>query len=264
MEHSFNIDIAKKYGIPCAVLLKNIYFWIEKNKANGDNFYDGFYWTYNSMNAFAKLFPYLNQRQIDYALKKLIDDGILITGNYNKMAYDRTLWYAITKKGYSILQNCEMETTKFVNGKDKNVEAIPNSKKDNKLKDINTNIKDIFDYWNSKEIVVHKTLTQTFIKAIDKALKKYSVEEIKKYIDRYNTVLKDTTYFFDTKWTIDKFLTQSNAIGDFTDEGSKWLSYLHRQEKTFQSKTAIHFASERTYTKEELDALLDSVDDIKF
>ena len=136
-------------------------------------------------------------------------------------------------------------------------------------KELNTNNKsvvlqkEIFDYWNSKEIVVHKALTQTFIKAIDKALKKYSVEEIKKYIDRYNTVLKDTTYFFDTKWTIDKFLTQSNAIGDFTDEGSKWLSYLNRQEKTTQPKTQ-HFENERKYSKEELNSLLTDIDDIKF
>ena len=115
MEHSFDVEIAKRYGIPCAVLLKNIYFWIEKNKANNKNYYDDNYWTYNSKKAFAELFPYLNERQIDYALKKLIDEGIVITGNYNKVAYDRTLWYAITKKGYSILQNCEMDATKLLN-----------------------------------------------------------------------------------------------------------------------------------------------------
>lgn len=130
MEHSFDIDIAKQYGIPAAILLKNIYFWIEKNRANEKNFYDGFYWTYNSKKAFAELFPYLTERQIDYALQKLIDDGVIITGNYNKAPYDRTLWYAITKKGYSILQNCEMEATKLLNGSNNNVEAIPNNKQD--------------------------------------------------------------------------------------------------------------------------------------
>jgi hypothetical protein len=128
MEHSFNIHIAERYGIPSAVLLKNIYFWIEKNKANETNYYDGYYWTYNSKKAFADLFPYLTPRQIDYALQKLIDDELLITGNYNKVAYDRTLWYAITKKGYSILQNCEMETTKKVNGNPENGEPIPDNK----------------------------------------------------------------------------------------------------------------------------------------
>ena len=132
MEHSFNISIATKYGVNSAILLNNIYFWIEKNKANETNFYDGYYWTYNSKKAFSELFPYLTSRQVDYALEKLIDDGVLLTGNYNKNPYDRTLWYAITKKGYSILQNCEMKTTNLLNENDKIVEPIP---------DINTNIK---------------------------------------------------------------------------------------------------------------------------
>lgn len=125
MEHSFDVMLAQKYGVNAAVLLKHFEFWIAKNKANGKNYFDGNYWTYNSRKAFAELFPYMNARQIDYALKKLIDDGLIITGNYNKSTYDRTLWYAITKKGYSILQNCEMEVTKLENGFDNIVEPIP-------------------------------------------------------------------------------------------------------------------------------------------
>lgn len=128
MEHSFDINIAKIYGIPSAILLKNLYFWIEKNRANEKNCYDGYYWTYNSKKAFAELFPYMTARQIDYALQKLIDDELIITGNYNKVAYDRTLWYAITKKGYSILQNCEMDFAKSENGNNENVTPIPNNK----------------------------------------------------------------------------------------------------------------------------------------
>lgn len=139
MQHSFDVRIAKDYGINAAVLLNNMYFWIEKNRANNTNYYDGHYWTYNSKKAFAELFPYLNERQIDYALKKLIDGGIIITGNYNKLAYDRTLWYAITKKGYCILQNCEMEETKMQNGNTENVQPIPYINTDTKTNIVNTN-----------------------------------------------------------------------------------------------------------------------------
>ena len=126
MIHFFDIDIAKRYGVLSAVLLQNLQHWIEKNKANGKNFFDGHYWTYNSRKAFTELFPYATARQVDTALKKLIDDGVIITGNYNTSAYDRTLWYAITEKGISILQKCKMENTKNANGKDENVTPIPN------------------------------------------------------------------------------------------------------------------------------------------
>lgn len=141
MLHSFDIDIAKKYGVHAAVILNNFYFWIEKNRANGTNFFDGHYWTYNSKTAFAELFPYMTARQIEYAIKKLIDDGLLITGNYNQMAWDRTLWYAITKKGFCILQNCEMEETKLSNGANKNVEPIPDINTDSKPQMENTDNK---------------------------------------------------------------------------------------------------------------------------
>ena len=103
MQHSFDIEIAKKYGILEAILLQNIYFWVEKNRANNNHYYDGRYWTYNSNKAFAELFSYATEKQIRSALEKLRKEEILTTGNYNKAGYDKTLWYALTDKGYSIL-----------------------------------------------------------------------------------------------------------------------------------------------------------------
>lgn len=138
MQHSFDVEIAEKYGVNCAIILNNLQFWIAKNKANGTNFYDGKYWTFNSAEAFAKLFPYMSSRQINYALQKLRDEGILETGNYNAQPYDRTLWYAFTKFGESILQNCQMDSTIMANGFDTIVEPIPDINTDTKTTDINT------------------------------------------------------------------------------------------------------------------------------
>ena len=103
MEHSFDIDIAKEYGIPCAVLLEHLWYWIEKNKANRKNERDGSYWTYNSISAFCELFPYLSKNTIIRALKKLADEGIIKEAVFNDAAFDRTKWYAITEIGYSII-----------------------------------------------------------------------------------------------------------------------------------------------------------------
>ena len=125
MQHSFDIHIAEKFGLVEAILLNNLYFWIEKNRANDTNYFDGNYWTYNSVKAFKELFPYLTDGKIDRALKHLIEDGVLITGNYNKSAYDRTLWYALTDFGKSIFQNREMETNEIKNGNTENVKPIP-------------------------------------------------------------------------------------------------------------------------------------------
>lgn len=137
MVHNFDTDIAEKYGLLEAILLNHIYYWVEKNRANNINFYDGNYWTYNSTRAFNKLFPYVSERQIKNALKHLREEGILITGNYNKSSYDRTLWYALSEKGYSIVQKCPMESTADADGSCKNARPIPDNKPDNKP-DINT------------------------------------------------------------------------------------------------------------------------------
>ena len=98
MQHYFNVEIATSYGLNCAILLDNILFWCEKNKANKKNFYDGFYWTYNSNEAFSKLFPYMTPKVIRTSLDKLILEGLLLKGNYNQNQYDRTAWYAVTLK----------------------------------------------------------------------------------------------------------------------------------------------------------------------
>ena len=125
MYHQFDIDVAKEIGIVPAIILNNLYWWIDKNRANERHFYDGYYWTYNSRKAFAEQFPYLNEKKIRYAIEKLIDEGYVVTGNYNKSTYDRTLWYAITEKGYSILQNWQLHLTKLANGSDEIGTPIP-------------------------------------------------------------------------------------------------------------------------------------------
>ena len=153
MIHSFDTRIAEKVGINSAILLNNLYFWIEKNKADEKNYYDGYYWVYSSAKALKQLFPYLSQRQIETALKKLRDAGYIIAGNYNTSKYDRTLWYAITKEGESILQNCGIKNTSVSNGNDQNVEPIPDIKTD-----IKTNIKtDINEKESKKEKAAQKS-----------------------------------------------------------------------------------------------------------
>lgn len=142
MVHSFDVEIAILYGIPAAVFLYNLKYWIMKNAANNKHFYDGRTWSYNSRKALEKLLPYMTSRQIQYTVDKLVEEGIIVTGNYNTSAYDRTLWYAITEKGWSILQNCKLAETGMLNENTENVKPIPNNKPNNKQTDIKPNNKE--------------------------------------------------------------------------------------------------------------------------
>ena len=116
MTHQFDAGIAEIYGVEIAIMVQNFAFWIAKNKANNRNFYEGKTWTYNTIKAFNELFPYWSESQIRRILKKMEAEGILLTGNFNEVKYDRTIWYTFTNAFYEkhkcILQNRQMEVTK--------------------------------------------------------------------------------------------------------------------------------------------------------
>jgi len=41
INYSFNIAVAKEYGVNEAIMVNNIVYWVIKNKANGKNCHDG-------------------------------------------------------------------------------------------------------------------------------------------------------------------------------------------------------------------------------
>lgn len=99
MEHSFDIELAKEIGIIPAILLKHLYFWVKKNRANERHIHAGKAWTYNSKKAFSVIFPYLTERQIQYALDMLKKMKLIDTGHFSQDKWDKTLWYTITTEG---------------------------------------------------------------------------------------------------------------------------------------------------------------------
>ena len=133
MTYQFDTDIAALYGVDESIMIANLQFWIRKNEANGKHFHDGRFWTYNSIEAFTKLFPFWTARQIRRILKSLEEKGVIVTGNYNTSAYDRTTWYAF---GDSFLLKGQKHFTKTSNGNDESGKSVINNvtdiKPDNK------------------------------------------------------------------------------------------------------------------------------------
>lgn len=94
---------------------------------------------------------------------------------------------------------------------------------------------EVLDYWNKHQIVTHSQ-TPRMLKEIAKGLKKHSIEDIKKAIDRYATIYKDSNYYYAHKWTLDKFLNQSNGVPNYLDEGMMWVNYQNEQPKPTHHK----------------------------
>lgn len=90
----FDAEICKQVGPVEAILYCHFEYWIKTNLSNGHNINDGRCWMFTSRAGLERFFDFLTESQIRTGIKNLVDAGILIKGNYNKRAGDRTTWYS--------------------------------------------------------------------------------------------------------------------------------------------------------------------------
>ena len=229
MTHQFDTEIAREYGVDIAIVVSNIAFWLQKNKANGKHIHDGKVWTYNSTKAFKELFPYWTENQIRRILDNMQKAGIIETGNYNATAYDRTKWYTFTeafvKTHTSICEFCQMDSGKQPNGFGENNEPIPDNKQINKTdnKTYNEVCTEIISYLNEKTSSRFKA-TKSYKGFINERLKEgFTKEDFFTVIDKKVKDWKGTDY--------EKYLRPSTLFN-----ASKFQGYLN--EKPVEKKHA--------------------------
>lgn len=171
MINKFNAKIAIDFNPLLSIFVQELAQWTFYNLANKKNLYDGYCWSYNTLEAFQVIFPWWNRRQLETIINNAVKEGLILKGNYNKHKYDRTCWYALSWKGLSyfpelytddfikamsstISQKCDMETqgmdehqicnhhfTKMRNGVHSFVTPIPSSLPASEIsKDISTEV----------------------------------------------------------------------------------------------------------------------------
>lgn len=79
------------------------------------------------------------------------------------------------------------------------------------------NIYTLFEHWQSKDIIKHRSINQQMKSHINARLKEYSIDELKKAIDNYNDILKDDKYYWTHKWTLQDFMRPNN-VSRFVDD----------------------------------------------
>lgn len=207
--------VAVKVGLAASVIYAHICYWIRKNKANEKHFYNGKYWTYNSMKAFASYFPELTEKQVRTALEKLIQANLIESSNFNKTGYDRTLWYSLKEEN----EDCQIDMPKNelpfaqkgtpipnINQTDKQSVKKENIKKKESLElplgEMETNAKtqekpqakSELDEQAAKiyELYPRKAARPDAIKAIKKALKVEGYTDLYAKTQKYATAVKES------------------------------------------------------------------------
>lgn len=84
-------SLAKRIGLNEAIILQQVHFWISKRK----HYIDEKYWVYNTYDGWAEQFPFWSRSTIIRLFKRLEDEGIILSANYNRMKIDQTKWYTI-------------------------------------------------------------------------------------------------------------------------------------------------------------------------
>lgn len=103
--HSFNVAVLTLLGFEETMLLQHFDYWRLNNSDKEFFKRDGLIWTYNTRKELLKIFPYMNETKITRVTEKLQKLGLIVKGNYNKLAYDKTVWYAITPKGIALFES---------------------------------------------------------------------------------------------------------------------------------------------------------------
>lgn len=89
-------ELAQVVGLNEAIVLQEVYYWCKVNKRERRPTHDGYYWVYNSYREWQERhFPWWHVDTVRGIFTKLEKQGLLISGNYNKIPTDRTKWYRI-------------------------------------------------------------------------------------------------------------------------------------------------------------------------
>ena len=159
-----------------------------------------------------------DKRQIQREVSELIKDRFLIQKSVKSVRVIRfNKHYSQWFKGLPV---GEIDNGETVNGETAVGESVvapvgeidnsPVGEIDNQENNIKTNIKTIysrlFDFWNSKKIIVHKKLNDKTKQKITKLLETYTCEDIEKSILNYEIVLHQDKYYWSYAWTLEEFL----------------------------------------------------------
>ncbi|MCW8324055.1 DnaD domain protein [Staphylococcus aureus] len=109
--------LAEAIGLNEAIVLQQIHYWLNNSKHE----YENKKWIYNSYKNWEAQFPFWSNVTIRRTISSLEKQNLLLTGNFNKVGFDKTKWYTINYlvlEGVSkrVAQNEQTMCSKRANG----------------------------------------------------------------------------------------------------------------------------------------------------
>ena len=92
---SFHKGVARQCGLNAAIVFNHIVYWLDMNASNKEAQRDGKVWMYETQEKMSEFFEFLSVREIQNALKILIEEGLIIREHFNNNHFVRTNWYTV-------------------------------------------------------------------------------------------------------------------------------------------------------------------------
>ncbi len=107
--------LASRIGLHQAILLMRVRAWIHTNAKKGINAINGRHWTYNSIESWHQMLPYLSVKQIRTAMGNLREMGYLLAEKAKKKQWNQTLYYTLSDRGEALFSEIEYTETETSN-----------------------------------------------------------------------------------------------------------------------------------------------------
>lgn len=158
--------LAVHIGLNEAIILQQVHYWLLKS----DKLEDGRKWTYNSYESWREQFPFWSVATIKRTISSLEKQELLISGNHNKAAFDKTKWYTLNYSKIQsmtnrLAQNDPTNVSNCTNDEVRLTQPIPKTttktntktlleEKNNKKKKIQNDFSDIFSSYTANADLV--------------------------------------------------------------------------------------------------------------
>lgn len=84
-------QLAAQIGLNEAIVLQQVHYWTSERR----HVQDGRSWTYNTIVAWQKQFPFWSSATIRRTIDSLVEKGLLIKRKLSENKFDATLWYSV-------------------------------------------------------------------------------------------------------------------------------------------------------------------------
>jgi hypothetical protein len=161
-------------------------------------------------------------------------DGSIGENTYQHTVLDKPDYTNKDKRIYIAPLLGECHNIKLTTSRRQSTTLVDVNPPNNKVSTINNNTvnnKRIYSHWNSKNIIVHKKLTDKMITKINNALKEFTEDEILKSIDNYAEVLNDNDkYYFRYRWSLEDFMAR--GVRKFIDTATPLTNFMRDKPNT--------------------------------